>query len=176
MKIEDIKENENNPRGITEQKLLKLKKSIVDFERMMEIRPIIVDETNIIISGNQRFRALKEMGYIEIPDKWIKQITNFTEKEKKELLIKDNLAFGEWDWVMLKDNWDTTSLENWGLDTPFSGGLFNKDIKQEEKEIDTTYKVIITFNDEEEYEKFKEHTGLNTNSIYITKKSLTLWQ
>ena len=42
---------------------------------MMEIRPIIIDENNIIIGGNQRFRAIIELGYDEIPDNWVKVVS-----------------------------------------------------------------------------------------------------
>lgn len=41
-----------------------------------------------------------------------------TEDEKKQFIIKDNNSFGEWDFAQLQENWDTSSLAEWGLDFP----------------------------------------------------------
>lgn len=66
--IKTLHENPNNPRSIDPDKLEKLKKSISEFPKMMELRPIIADESDMIIGGNMRFKALCELGYTEIPD------------------------------------------------------------------------------------------------------------
>ena len=60
MKITQIKKNPNNPRVIRDDKFRKLCKSITDFPEMMEKRPIVIDEDNMILGGNQRFAALNE--------------------------------------------------------------------------------------------------------------------
>jgi len=176
MKLQELKQNEKNPRGITDLKLGKLKKSIQTFEKMMALRPLIVDENNLIISGNQRYRALVELGYTEIKDEWVKQVKNFTEKEKKELLIKDNLAFGEWDWLALKDDWDLGELTDWGLDTPFEGGLFNKILEEKEEEETNEVKVIVIWDDEKLWEKFKKYTGIDTEKKDLKKEDMKNWK
>lgn len=116
IKLESIKINPSNPRYISKEKIEKLKNSIQDFEKMMSLRPIIIDENNMILGGNMRFRALQELGYKEIPAEWVKQATDLTAEEKQEFIIKDNVGFGAWDWDILASEWDTNSLQEWGMD------------------------------------------------------------
>jgi len=96
MKAKDLKPNDSNPRTISKDKLEQLKGSLQRSSKFMELRPIIIDEQNIIIAGNQRFRALQELGYDEIPDKWIDKAEGYTEEEIREFIVIDNLPFGQW--------------------------------------------------------------------------------
>ena len=118
MKLSEIKANPNNPRIINDDKFNKLKKSIEDFPKMMDLRPIVVDVHNMVLGGNMRLKALEDLGYKEIPDKWVKRADDLTEDEKKEFIIKDNVGFGEWEWEMLANEWNVDDLTNWGLDIP----------------------------------------------------------
>lgn len=111
--ISEIKPNEHNPRDITEEKFAKLVKSIQDFPQMLEIRPLVIDENNIVLGGNMRLRALQKAGVTEVP---IEQVTDWTEEQKKEFIIKDNIGYGEWDWELLGNEWDKDELEEWGLE------------------------------------------------------------
>ncbi len=117
MKITDIKVNPENPRTIKDDRFIKLLNSIRDFPKMMELRPIIIDEAGTILGGNMRFRAVVELGYKLIPDSWVKKASELSEEEKKRFIIEDNVPFGEWDFELLK-NWDAEKLEAWGLDLP----------------------------------------------------------
>ena len=58
----EIKINPTNPRQIDKEKFEKLKQSIKDFSKMLELRPIVVDNDGIILGGNMRFLALRELG------------------------------------------------------------------------------------------------------------------
>ena len=116
MKLSDIKPNPRNPRTITEDKLDKLKKSIEEMPKGLSIKHMIVDENNVIIGGNQRYLALVELGYDEIPDNWVKKVIDLTEDEKKRFLIVDNVSFGEWDWGLISEDFDLDALDSWGLD------------------------------------------------------------
>lgn len=116
MKTSELKLNDKNPRKISKDKLEKLKQSIQDFEIMMAARPIVIDSNNIILGGNMRFTALKALGYKEIPDNWVYKMDDLTDEQKKEFIIKDNVGFGEWDWELLANEWDSVELEEWGLD------------------------------------------------------------
>lgn len=118
IKLNKIKPNPDNPRLIKDDKFKKLCQSIKDLPKMMELRPIVVDDNNIVQGGNMRLKALQELGYKEIPDTWIKQAKDFTEDELKEFIIKDNVGFGEWNWDQLANEWDTEKLIEWGLDIP----------------------------------------------------------
>jgi ParB-like chromosome segregation protein Spo0J len=115
MNLTDIKPNKTNPRLIKDDKFKKLVKSLQEFPQMMELRPIIVDENNVIQGGNMRYKALKELGYKEINDKWVKQCKELTDEQWKEFVIKDNVGFGEWDWDTLANEWDSEQLNDWGL-------------------------------------------------------------
>lgn len=115
MKIELIKPNPENPRVIKDEKYKKLVKSIQDFPEMLELRPIVIDENNVVLGGNMRLRALQELGYKEVP---IVRASSLTEAQKKEFIIKDNIGYGEWNWDTLANDWDPNDLDEWGLDIP----------------------------------------------------------
>ena len=113
VKISEIKSNPNNPRIIKDDKFAKLVRSIKEFPKMLEIRPIVVNSDMVVLGGNMRLRACKEAG---INDVFIISAEDLTEEEQKEFIIKDNIGFGEWDWDMLANEWDQEVLEDWGLD------------------------------------------------------------
>jgi hypothetical protein len=115
VKLSEIKPNPKNPRLIKDEKFKKLVKSIKEFPQMLELRPIVVDENNIILGGNMRFKALKEAGYTEVS---IVKANDLTDEQKDEFIVKDNVGFGEWDWDMLANEWDTELLDKWALDLP----------------------------------------------------------
>jgi len=153
VKIADINLNKDNPRQISEAKLESLKKSICDFEKMLSLRPIVVDETNTVLGGNMRLRALQALGYDEIPDEWVKQAADLTDEEKRQFIIKDNVGFGEWDWDALGNGWDAGELTDWGLDVPVWAGeepAFD-DLIGEDKDKPPTMK--ITFESPEQLQK-----------------------
>jgi DNA modification methylase len=113
--INEVKTNPKNPRLIKDDKFRKLVKSIQEFPQMLELRPIVVDENNIVLGGNMRLKACKEAGLKEV---FIVKADNLTELQKDEFIVKDNVGFGEWDWDMLANEWDTEKLDEWGLDLP----------------------------------------------------------
>ena len=118
IKLSTIKPNPNNPRVIKDEKFEKLKKSIKDFPKMMELRPMVINSDNIVLGGNMRLKALKELGYKEVPNEWVKRAEDLTEHEQRQFIIKDNVGFGEHDWEMLATEWDADNLSDWGLDVP----------------------------------------------------------
>jgi hypothetical protein len=113
--ISKIQENKKNPRIIKGYKFEKLVKSIKDFPKMMELRPIIVNDQNVILGGNMRYKAAVEAGLTEV---FIVQAKDLTEKQQEEFIIKDNSSFGEWDWDLLANEWEVKELSDWGLDLP----------------------------------------------------------
>lgn len=114
MKITDIKPNPQNPRIIKDDKFKKLVKSIKEFPEMSTVRPIVIDENNVILGGNMRYKAMLEAGWQDAP---VTQVKGWTEDQKREFIIKDNVSGGEWDWEVLANDWDQDQLEEWGLDT-----------------------------------------------------------
>lgn len=116
MKITDIRLNDDNPRFITDAKFKQLVASVQDFPAMMRLRPIVVNEDGVILGGNMRYRACLELGYTELPDEWVVVAKGLTEEEQRRFIIEDNVAFGEWDWDTLANEWDAAMLLEWGLD------------------------------------------------------------
>lgn len=115
LNLNDIKLNEHNPRTISKQQLDKLIKSVQEFPEMTELRPIVVDESNTILGGNMRYRAMQKLGKSTAE---VVRVTGLTDEQKREFIIKDNVAFGDWDWDALANEWDTGQLDDWGLDIP----------------------------------------------------------
>ena len=111
--ISSIKENDANPRFINKHKFKKLVNSVKEFPEMLSLRPIVVDKDNIILGGNMRYKACKEIGLKEV---YIIQADDLDEKKAQEFIIKDNVGFGEWDWDILANTFDNVELKEWGLD------------------------------------------------------------
>ena len=115
VEIEKVKTNPNNPRIIKDDKFKKLVKSIQEFPKMLEIRPIVVNDQMIVLGGNMRLKACIEAGLKKIH---VIKANTLSEEQQKEFIIKDNVGFGEWDWDDIAENWDAEQLEDWGLDLP----------------------------------------------------------
>jgi hypothetical protein len=117
--INKIKPNPKNPRVIRDDKFAKLVKSIQDFPEMLEKRPLVcftdIDGKYVVLGGNMRLKAANEVGLKQLP---ILLADDWTEEQKNEFLIKDNVGFGEWDWEQIKNDWDVDKLDEWGLDLP----------------------------------------------------------
>ena len=113
MLINEIKPNPNNPRIIKDIKFKQLVKSIQDFPQMLELRPIVIDENNMVLGGNMRLKACIVAGLTDVP---VIHANNLSEEKKKEFIIKDNVSFGSHDWSELANNWDVDLIQEWGLD------------------------------------------------------------
>jgi ParB-like chromosome segregation protein Spo0J len=88
MKLSEIRINPGNPCLIKDAKFRKLCRSIREFPRMMELRPIIVDAGGTILGGNMRYQALRHNGMTEIPDAWVKRAEELTEDQKRPAKIR----------------------------------------------------------------------------------------
>jgi DNA modification methylase len=137
-KISAIKRNPNNPRILKDDKFAKLTQSIKDFPQMLDIRPIVVNDDMVVLGGNMRLKACKEAGLKEVP---VIKVNDLTEEQQREFIIKDNVGFGEWDWDLLANEWDTDLLEDWGLELDFNpedddnAGLTDEDDTPEVTEV-----------------------------------------
>jgi len=109
--INQVKANPNNPRTIKDEKFTKLVKSITDFPKMLELRPIIVNDDMIVLGGNMRLKACKEAGLKKIP---VIKASDLTPEQQKEFIIKDNIGYGDWDWQVIQAEFP--EAEEWGLD------------------------------------------------------------
>lgn len=118
MNLSEIKENPDNPRFIKNEKFEKLVESLRQFPKMMELRPIVVDDDMMALGGNMRRRALEALGYVDIPDSWVKKAEDLTQEERDRFIITDNIGYGEWDMDILANQWEIEDLNEWGLDIP----------------------------------------------------------
>lgn len=87
MKLADLKQPEKNVRIHTEQQLREFERSVKMFG---QIRPIVVDEDNVILAGNGLYETLLRMGR-ETAE--VYQYTDLTENQKKKIMIADNKIF-----------------------------------------------------------------------------------
>lgn len=168
MKIKEFKPLEKNPfKSKGDKQIEAIGNSIKSFEKMMEIRKIVIDEDNNILGGNKRFFALKRLGYKDIPKKWIDKREDLTEKQKREFIIKDNAHWGsEWDYDLL-DEWNI-DLEEYGLDLNYNDAFDEEILETKEKEITPFNRTHILFSFKPEIflkikkyiEKIKEIDGV----------------
>ena len=110
--------NPRNPQTYTDDDIELLKVSIRDFPRMLELRPIIYDKDFMIIGGSKRYIAIQGLlpeGFVVKPE-YLKSAEDLTPEQIKEFIIKDNVEVGEWDNIILKEDFADVPLESWGLD------------------------------------------------------------
>jgi ParB-like chromosome segregation protein Spo0J len=168
VKLSSITENPTNPRYIKDDRFKSLCKSVKEFaDKMMPLRPIVIDRERIIVAGNMRYKALIHNGVTEVPDNWIKTTDDMTADEVRRFIMVDNLPFGDWDWGELEQKWDAEELEDWGLELDF-GQKIDKmedgDIVEAEKSVQIEppkeYILIMAESNSEEWEEIKERLQL----------------
>jgi len=152
MKVSELKPLEKNPfKSVGDEQIKKIAKSIQEFERMMEIRRIVIDEENNILGGNKRYFALKKLGYKEIPDAWIEKVEGLTEEQKKEFIVKDNAHWGsEWDYELLGE-WNV-DLEAWGVPEigfEVNADEYGEDFSLKDGDKEPFQQMTFTFADEQ---------------------------
>lgn len=147
-----IKDVPKNPRFIKDERFAALKKSIEDDPEMLNLRELVAYDNNgelVVILGNMRYRAMKELGYKDAP---VKVLPTETDAKKLRAYIqKDNIAFGQNDWDLLGNEWDVAELEDFGLECDFLGGgeddvnmdKSDEEDSEEEKEQNLTDRFIV---------------------------------
>lgn len=113
--LKKVKPNPENPRTIKGDQFKRLVKSIKEFPEMLELREIVVDENYVVLGGNMRLKALQEAGVKQVI---VKVAEGLTEEQKREFVIKDNAAFGEWNFDDLANGWGDLPLADWGVEVP----------------------------------------------------------
>lgn len=163
-----------NPRLIKDAKFEKLKKSIEDNPEMLGMREVLVfphGSKYVIIGGNMRFQACKELQFVTVPCKILDKDT--TAEQLRAITIKDNVGFGEHDWELLANEWDSVELEDWGLQVPTY--LTDSDIdldsffEEDNSEKENKFKIVLEYT-EDDYnsvqEALKNHSGSKEQIFY----------
>lgn len=116
-----IKDVPKNPRFIKGERFCALKKSIRDDPEMLSIRELVVydngNEQYVLIMGNMRYRAMKDLGYKEARCKILQHDT--PAKKIRAFIQKDNIPFGQNDWESLANEWGLEELQEFGLECDF---------------------------------------------------------
>lgn len=106
-----------NPRFFRDYRYEAMKKSIEESPEMLQLRELIVFpylDRYIVVCGNLRLRACKELGYTQVPCKILAADTPV--KKLREYATKDNVNFGENDLDIMCNEWDKTELSDWGVE------------------------------------------------------------
>lgn len=121
--IKDLEQNTGqvvglpaNPRQWTKDELETLKASIIETPELLEARGAIVypyDGKYIVLGGNMRLSAVQSLGWDEMPCVILPE--NMPVEKLKEIVLKDNGMFGEWDTDALANEWDDLPLADWGV-------------------------------------------------------------
>lgn len=164
--IGELKLLENNPRTITGKQLETLKKSIKENPDYFEARPLILSNRTgekVILAGNQRYRAAQALGMKQVPAVLLEGLTK---EREDEIVIRDNVSNGEWDFDILANSWDEEKLAEWGVNCTWAQ---SDDIDRKEIQPDIfTLKIEIECESEQhQQELFEEFTerGLKCKAI-----------
>ncbi len=107
-----------NPRFFRDYRYEAMKKSIAESPEMLQLRELIVypypEGRYVVVCGNLRLRACKELGYKELPCKVLDVATDV--KKLREYATKDNVNFGENDLDVMANEWDKDELQDWGVE------------------------------------------------------------
>ncbi len=115
-----IKDVPKNPRFIKDERFKALKRSIEDNPEMIALRELVAYDNDgelVIIMGNMRYRAMREIGIKQAPTKVLPKDTSA--KNLRAYIQKDNIGFGANDWEALGNDWDVDELQDFGLECDF---------------------------------------------------------
>ena len=159
--IENVFTNPLNPRTISDEKYKRLLKSVKEAPWMLKLRPIVVNKDGVIIGGNQRYRACCEAGLKHV---WVIWADKISDQEAKRFVLRDNIDFGRWDIEIIRKNYTTSELLNYGLDMDL--------MERKAAEADELIKPPPPMGDDEveepeiDEDEFEEHNkNFNDNSI-----------
>lgn len=116
--LDSLTINDINPRSIAESALRTLCESIKRDPQFMVLRPIIVDEQGVVLGGNQRLRACRELGMTHVPSQWVQTASGLTDEQRRRFIIIDNAPEGMsgfWDPSLLSSFFDAAELVELGL-------------------------------------------------------------
>jgi DNA modification methylase len=168
VEIKRVMPNPNNPRAIRDARFEKLKQSIIDFPEMLEKRPLVCyteGKNYIVLGGNMRLKALQDIGHGEVP---IMLADDWTEEQRAQFLIKDNVGFGEWDWNTLANEWDADKLEAWGLELPPMDAI-ELEAEEDDYEMPNELQTDIVLGDLFEIGEHRLLCGDSTDSDKVAK-------
>jgi hypothetical protein len=137
-----------NPRVIKNDKFRKLKNSIQEDPEFMALRPIVVNEENIVLGGNQRLTACIDLGIEEVP---VIKVLHMPIEKQKSFIVKDNVSFGDWDLdEIYSQDWDLNLLQNWGVEVELKQDeeLTDDEIESKYDDTNCVYPLIPIYDEQ----------------------------
>ena len=105
-----------NPRQWTQGEVNRIAQSLEETPELFELRPIIAvpfGGKKVILGGNLRYEGSRKNGYGDVPCIVLPEDTPID--KMKQIVIKDNGSFGDWDFDALANEWDDLPLTDWGV-------------------------------------------------------------
>lgn len=172
MPIEALSPHQDNPRYIRDENFRKLVQSLKEFPKMLELRPLIARTDGTVLGGNMRLRAAQEIGLETVPVVFV----DWDEDKQREFIIKDNAAFGEWDWERLANEWTDLPLTDWAIpawDLEQAKNIETvNDLDNDEwvgmpefEKAEDSFKIIIHFETEAERQAYADEREMQFNHI-----------
>lgn len=141
-----------NPRFFRDHRFEAMKRSISESPEMLQLRELIVlpmDGRYVVICGNLRLRACRELGYTELTCKILPADT--TAGKLREYATKDNVSFGENDMDAMTHEWDKGELANWGIEfAPEKPKEEFKERFESIKDADAIYPLVPKYDEKHE--------------------------
>ena len=141
IKLADLVQNKGqipglpgNPRQWTKEDVDRIAKSLRETPELFDLRPCLVfpyGGQNIILGGNLRYEGARRNKDKDVPCAVIPADTPV--EKLKEIVIKDNGSFGQWDYDALANEWDDLGLSQWGVPVEDVEKQLKKLKKEEEK-------------------------------------------
>ena len=160
--ISELTPYPDNPRKWDDEDIFRLAESIRSNPELFEARPVIVsarkDGTKYVLGGHLRIEAAKRLGKTEVP---VYRFVGLTKDKEREILLRDNIQNGEWDWDLLTTQWSDCAYDQWGLlgkweaesdETTEAGGYSDKNKEIDIDGLDASMKLTFTFTEPEYYE------------------------
>lgn len=150
--LSELVKLENNPRRITDTDLAKLVQSIRDNQDYFQARPLILSDRTgelVIIAGNQRYEAAKFLELDMVPTYLI---SGLNKRREQEIIIRDNISNGSWDYDALNNEWNEFDLNDWGVNLAFPSDQTEE--PEEQKQVEST-KITLDYT-YDDYIKVKE--------------------
>ena len=117
VRLDTLHENPKNPNHMTDARYQALKKSLNDAPKLLTVNPIVVRPADgMILSGNHRYRALVDLGYKEVPERWIRYADELNEEEERRAVVVLNEIFGKMSAEELLEEFGADTLGDWGLE------------------------------------------------------------
>ena len=149
----------SNPRQWTQTDIDRIAKSLQETPELFEARPLIVYEQDgeyIILGGNLRYEGAKKNRMKDVPVHILAHDLNID--KLKEIVIKDNGSFGDWDMDALANEWDDLPLKDWGIDVAWDSVMLEETAPQDRQEVE-----------EDDFDAEKDH-------IEVRCKRGDIWQ